>query len=136
MDEKRKFPRFPETAPIICFRYGRQMTMRTLNISRGGLKLEANFDLGVGESMDLVILINRTRIRCKGRILAIEELNHKVQARLRFTGESNSEYRKLSDYVDTLSRGKGTPFKQCLIAGIFILSAYIAYLIIRTYLFR
>ncbi|MFX0202643.1 MAG: PilZ domain-containing protein, partial [Candidatus Hodarchaeota archaeon] len=57
MEEKRKFPRFLVTKPVICFRYGRQMTMRTLNVSRGGLKLEANFDLGVGESIDLAILI-------------------------------------------------------------------------------
>jgi len=87
--------------------------MRTLDISRGGLKLEANFDLGVGEPMDLAILTDNARIQCKGIM-----------------------YRKLSNYLNTLSRGKGTPFKQCLIGGIFILSAYIAYLIIRTYLFR
>ena len=133
MDEKRKYPRFSVTAPVICFRYGRQVTMRTLNISRGGLKLEANFDLGVGESMDLVILINRTRIRCRGKILAIEKLNHKVQARLLFTGASNSEYGRLSDYLHTLSR---KPFQKWMIGGLSILSAYIAYLIIRTYFFR
>ena len=84
MQEKRKFPRFPVTKPVVCFRYGGQMTMRTLNISLGGLKLEANFDLRAGEAMDLAILINGTRIQCKGRILAIEEFKNKVHARLRF----------------------------------------------------
>jgi len=130
MDEKRKSPRFPVKAPVICFRYGRQMTMRTLNISGGGLKLEANFDLKVGESMDLVILVDGTRIRCKGRILAIEEINHKVQARLRFI---RTEYRKLSDYLHTLS---WKPFQKWIIAGVFILLAYIVYLIIRNYLLQ
>ena len=136
MDEKRKFPRFPVPELVICSRYGRQMSMRTQNISLGGLKVEANFNLGVGESMDLAILINGTRIECKGIILAIEEFNHKVRARLCFSRISDGDFKKLSDYLDTLSRGKRTPFKQCLIGGIFILSAYIAYLIIRTYLFR
>ena len=133
MHDKRKFPRFVVTKPVICFRYGRQMTMRTLNVSRGGLKLEANFDLGVGESMDLAILINGTRIQCKGIILAIEEFNHKVQARLRFARISEIGFKKLSNYLGTLSRGKGIPFQRVVIGGLFILSAYIAYLLIRTY---
>ena len=136
MHEKRKFPRFSITAPVICFRYGRQMTMRTLNISRGGLKLEANLDLGVGEPLDLAILTNGTRIECKGIILEIEEFNHKVRARLRLSRISDGDFKKLSNYLDTLSRRKGIPFQQWLIWGLFILSAYIAYLIIRTYLFR
>jgi len=136
MHEKRKFPRFTVTAQIICFRYGRQMTMRTLNVSRGGLKLEANFDLGVGESIDLAILINGTRIQCKGIILAIEEFRHKVQARLCFARISEIDIKKLSNYLGTLSRGKGMPFQRVVIGGLFILSAYIAYLLIRTYFFR
>jgi hypothetical protein len=136
MHEKRKFPRFTVTAQIICFRYGRQMTMRTLNVSRGGLKLEANFDLGVGESIDLAILINGTRIQCKGIILAIEEFRHKVKARLRFARISEIDIKKLSNYLGTLSRGKGIPFQRVVIGGLFILSAYIAYFLIRTYFFR
>jgi len=78
MDEKRKSPRFPVSGLVICSRYGRQMTMRTLNISLGGLKLTANFDLRIGEAMDLAILINGTRIQCRGTILAIEEFGNKV----------------------------------------------------------
>ncbi len=131
MEEKRKFPRFPITGRVICSRYGRQMTMQTLNISLGGLKLEANFDLRVGETMDFAILINGTRIQCRGRILAIEEFGNKVQARLRFTRTSNSEHRKLSDYLHTLYWGR---FQKWVIGGIFILLAYIAYLFIRPYL--
>jgi len=136
MDEKRKFPRFTVTAHIICFRYGRQMTMRTLNVSQGGLKLVANFDLGVGESIDLAILINGKRIQCKGIILAIEEFNHKVQARLRFARISEIDFKKLSNYLGTLSRGKGIPFQRVVIGGLFILSALIAYLLLRTYFYR
>jgi hypothetical protein len=109
------------------------MTMRTLNISLGGLKLEANFELRVGESMDLAILTNGTRIRCRGRILAIEDLKHKVHARLHFAHPSDSEYRKLADYLHTLYWGR---FQKWVIGGIFILSAYIAYLFIRAYFFR
>ncbi len=105
--------------------------MRTLNISLGGLKLEAPFDLGVGESMDLAILIDGTRIQCRGTILAIEEFGNKVQARLRFTRTSDSEHRKLSDYLHTLYWGR---FQKWVIGGIFILLAYIAYLFIRPYL--
>ena len=136
LQEKRKFPRFPLTKPVICFRYGRQMTMRTLDISLGGLKLEANFDLGVGESMNLAILTNGTRIPCKGKILAIEDFKNKVQARLRFAHISDMDFRKLSNYLNSLSRRKGIPFNKWVIGGLFILSAYIAYLIIRTYFFR
>ena len=126
MEEKRKFPRFPVTASVICSRYGRQMTMRTLDISQGGLKLEANFDLTVGESMDLTILIEGTRVRCKGKILALEELNHTVQARLCFAHPLDFDFRKL----------KGISFEKSIIGGMLILSAYIAYLIIRAYFFQ
>jgi DNA-directed RNA polymerase sigma subunit (sigma70/sigma32) len=80
------------------------MTMRTLNIGFGGLKLEANFDLGVGESVDFSILTDRSRIQCKGRILAIEESGNKIQARLRFAPSSDWEYGKLSKYLHVLSR--------------------------------
>lgn len=135
-DEKRKFPRFPATTPAICSRYGKQMAMRTLNISLGGLELEANFDLEVGESIDLVIVTNDTRIRCRGRVVAIEEFKHKVHARLRFTPSSDWEFRKLSEYLDTISGGKRIPFQKWIIGGMLILSAYIVYLIIRTYFFR
>lgn len=130
MHDKRKFPRFPVTKPVICSRYGRKKTMRTLDISRGGLKLNANFDLGVGESLDLAILANGTKIRCRGVILAIEEFNHKVHARLCFARISEGDFRKLCDYLDTLSRGR---FQKWVIGGLSMLSAYIAYLILRTY---
>ena len=72
--EKRKFSRFSVMKTAICFRYGRKMTMRTMNISLGGLKLEANFDLGVGESMVSAILTNGTRIPCRIRILGLYRL--------------------------------------------------------------
>lgn len=112
------------------------MPMRTLNISLGGLELEANFDLEVGESIDLVIVTNDTRIRCRGRIVATEEFKNKVQARLRFTPSSDWEFRKLSEYLDTLSGGKRIPFQKWIIGGMLILSAYIVYLIVRIYFFR
>jgi len=134
--EKRKFPRFALKKTVICFRYGRQMTMRALDISLGGLKLEANFDLGVGESMNLVILINGTRIPCKGRIVAIEDFKNKVHARVRFARASDSDFRKLSDYLNSLSQGEGISFKKWVIGGLLILSAFLVYLIIRTYFFR
>jgi len=134
--EKRKFPRFAVKKTVICSRYGRQMTMRTLDISLGGLKLEANFDLGVGESMNLSIVTNGTNIPCKGRIVAIEDFKNKVHARLRFARTSDSDFRKLSDYVNSLSRGKGISFKKWVIGGLLILSAFLAYLIMRTYFFR
>ncbi|UCD71803.1 MAG: PilZ domain-containing protein [Syntrophobacterales bacterium] len=127
--EKRKFPRFPVTNSVIFLRYGRRMTMRTLDMSLGGLKLEANFDLRVGESIDFVILANATKIHCRGKIVAIEEFGHKVHARLLLKPSSDSEHRKLSDYLHTLYWGR---FQKWIIAGILILSAYIAYLIIRT----
>jgi hypothetical protein len=107
--------------------------MRTLNISRGGLKLNANFDLGIGESLDLAILAHGTKIYCRGIILAIEEFNHKVHARLRFARISDVDFKKLCHYLDTLSRGR---FQKWIIGGLFMLSAYIAYLILRTYFFR
>jgi hypothetical protein len=101
-DEKRKFPRFPVTNQILCFRYGRQISMRTQNISLGGVKLEACLDLSEGESFHFDILANGTKIHCKGKILAIEEINHKVHARLSFVPTSHSERRKLSDFLHTL----------------------------------
>ncbi len=107
--------------------------MRALDISLGGLKLEASFDLGVGESLDFVILAEHTEIRCTGKILAVEELDHKVHARLRLDPTSDSEYRKLTDYLHTLSP---RPLQKWVIAGLCILMAYMAYLIIRTYFFR
>ena len=129
MREKREFPRFPVTIPVHCFRYGRQLTMRTLNVSLGGLKLEANFDLGVGESMNLAILTNVSTIQCKGRVLTIEDFRNKVYARLRFDSISDPEYEKLSSYLHTVYWGR---FQKWVITGISILSAYIAYLFIRT----
>ncbi len=78
--------------------------MRTLNISRGGLKLEANFDLGVGESVDFTLLTDGTTIQCKGKILAVEESGNKVQARLQFAHSSEWDYGKLSKYLHSLSR--------------------------------
>jgi RNA polymerase sigma factor (sigma-70 family) len=104
MHEKRKFPRFPVKKQVVCFRYGKEMVMRTLDISLGGLKLEAPFDLGVGESMDFAILSDGTRIRGKGRVLATEDLKNKVHARVRFDRTSDIDFRKLSTCFRTPSR--------------------------------
>ncbi len=131
MHERRKFTRFPVTESVVCLRYGRRRTMRTVDISLDGLKLEANFDLGIsGESIDLAILTNGTKIYCKGRILAIEEFGNKVCARLRLFPTSYSEYRKLADYLYTLYWGR---FQKWIIGGVFIVSGSIAYLILRAY---
>ena len=78
--------------------------MRTLDISLGGLKLEANFDLGAGESIDFAILTRGDRIQCKGRILEVEESRNKVQARLQFTPTTDWEHEKLSRYLHVLAR--------------------------------
>jgi len=131
MHEKRKFPRFAVTTPVHCFRYGRQLTLRTVNVSLGGLKLEANFDLGVGESMNLAILANGSTIQCKGRVLAIEDFRNKVYARLRFDSIPDPEYERLSNYLYTLYWRR---FQKWVIGGILILLAYIAYVYIHPYL--
>lgn len=110
--DKRNFPRFPVREKVICSRYGRQMTMRTQDISLGGLKLEANFDLRVGDIMDFAILINATKIQCRGMILAVEEFGNKVHARLRFAPSSDSEHGELAKYLRTLSR---RPFQEKVI---------------------
>lgn len=109
--------------------------MRTLNISLGGLKLETTYDLEVGESMDLAIVTNGARIQCKGIILAIEECNHKVRARLSFARIADVDFKKLSYYLNTLPLKKGILLQKWIIIGIFILSAYIIYVLIRTYFF-
>ncbi len=77
--------------------------MRTINISLGGLKLEANFDLGVGEFIEFAILTNGTPIRCKGRILGTEDLKNKVNVRLRFAQISDRDFQKLAYYPEGLS---------------------------------
>lgn len=104
MGERRKFPRFPVKKQVVCFRYGKEMVMRTLDISLGGLKLEAPFDLGVGESMDFAILADGSRIRGKGRILATDDFRNKVHARLCFDHTSNMDIRRLSHCLPVPSR--------------------------------
>lgn len=115
--------------PVLYFCGGKQLIGRTVNISLGGMKLETDFDLGVGESMDLAILANGTKIHCRGKVLGIEELGNKILARLYFDRISHSEYRKLSDYLQTLYWGC---FQKWVIGGIFIVLAGIAYLMILT----
>ena len=78
--------------------------MRTLDISLGGLKLEANFDLGPGELIDFAILTDGDRIQCKGRILEVEESRNKVQARVQFAPTSDWEHGKLSRYLHAVAR--------------------------------
>jgi hypothetical protein len=80
------------------------MTMRTLDISLGGLKLEANFDLRPGELIDFAILTDVDRIQCKGRILEVEESRNKVQARVQFAPTSDWEHGKLSRYLHAVAR--------------------------------
>jgi RNA polymerase sigma factor (sigma-70 family) len=104
MAEKRRFPRFPVKKQVVCFRYGKEMVMRTLDISLGGLKLEAPFDLGVGESMDFAILADGSKIRGKGRILATDDFKNKVHARLCFDHTSNMDFRRLSNCLPAPSR--------------------------------
>lgn len=96
--------------------------MQSLNISRGGLKLEANFNLQAGEFIDLSLLISGTMIRCRGMILAVEEHDRKVLARVRFTRASNVDQRKLSDYLQAVSM---TRLQKGLIGGLFILAGAI-----------
>ena len=91
--------------------------MRGLDISQEGLKLEANFDLQVGESLDFVILLNGTEIRCRGKVVAIEELGRKVRARVRFTRTASSEQRKLSDHIHIHSM---SPRQKGLISGLLV----------------
>jgi hypothetical protein len=115
MEERRQFPQLPVTAPVICSRYGRRMTMRGLDISQQGLKLEANFDLQLGELLDFVILLNSTEIPCRGKVVSIEELGYKVRARVRFTRTASSEQRKLFEHIHFLS-----PLQKGLIGGLLV----------------
>lgn len=130
--ERRRFPRFPVTNPVICTRHGKRISMRSLDMSLGGLKLEANFDLGVGESIDFIILARGTEIHCKGKVIGIEDFGHKVHARLHLNPSSESERRKLAEYLHTLYWGR---FQKWVIGGIIIALASISSLLIYTYFF-
>lgn len=105
--------------------------MSTLNVSLGGLKLEANLDLGVGEFVNLDILTNATTIQCKARVLAIEDFRNKVYARVRYDSIPDQEYKKLCNYLYTLYWGR---FQKWVIGGILLLLAYIVYVFFHPYL--
>lgn len=77
--------------------------MRGLDISQQGLKLEANFDLQLGELLDFVILSNSTEIPCRGKVVSIEDLGYKVRAGVRFTRSASAEQRKLFEHIHFLS---------------------------------
>jgi diguanylate cyclase (GGDEF)-like protein len=104
--EKRKYPRFYSSLPLIYKNKKGHVATKTINISQGGVKVASHSLIPLNKNFDLVLVLGNKAFECRGQVVYSHKGNgHLSQyyAGIEFTKMSMDNKMMLEKYVNSLS---------------------------------
>jgi len=105
MAEKRSDPRVKVSYPVLYSShvYPRPKVGSTIDLSRGGARIETPFSLIPGETIEISIALNSQVIKCRGRVVSIFSLDGgRPAAGVQFEQISRHDRLYLGEYISYL----------------------------------
>ncbi|HZX10762.1 MAG TPA: PilZ domain-containing protein, partial [Acidobacteriota bacterium] len=104
--EKRRYPRFYSSLPLIYKNKKGHVAIKTINLSQGGVKVASHSLLPVNRNFDLILVLGNKAFECRGQVVYSHKGNgHLSQyyAGIEFTKMSIDNKKMLEKYVNSLS---------------------------------
>ncbi len=104
--EKRRYPRFYSSLPLIYKNKKGHVATKTINISQGGVKVASHSILPLNKNFDLILVLGNKAFECRGQVVYSHKGNgHLSQyyAGIEFTKMSIDNKMMLGKYVNSLS---------------------------------
>jgi len=105
MAEKRAYPRVKAFYPVLYSShvYPRPKVGSTVDLSRGGVRIETPFSLIPGETIEISIALTPQVIRCRGRVVSTSSLEGgRPSAGVEFEDISKHDGLYLGEYISYL----------------------------------
>ena len=110
MAEKRAYPRIKASYPVLYSShvYPRPKVGSTIDLSRGGARIETPFSLIPGETIEISIALTPQVITCRGRVVSTYSLEDgRPAARVEFEQISRHDGLYLGEYISYLREEEG-----------------------------
>lgn len=110
--ERRKYPRF-ELSRALAYQWGMTKgTLRTIDVSLGGVKIQTDSPIPVGDRLDLIILLEYEAIKPMGKVVwSNPSSNRKYDIGICFETISHQCLQRLTRFL------KGTTLRNKLAQG-------------------
>jgi diguanylate cyclase (GGDEF)-like protein len=105
-EEKRRYPRYYSSIPLIYKNKKGHEATKTINISQGGAKVSSNFLIPPDKTLDLIIVLTNKAFECRGHVVYSHKGNGHLSyyyAGIEFTKMSLENKKMLEKYVNSLS---------------------------------
>ena len=104
--EKRRYPRYYSSIPLIYKNKKGHEATKTINISRGGAKVSSSSLIPPDKTLDLIIVLTNKAFECRGHVVYSHKGNGHLSyyyAGIEFTKMSLENKKMLEKYVNSLS---------------------------------
>jgi diguanylate cyclase (GGDEF)-like protein len=105
-EEKRKFPRYYSSTPLIYKNKKGHEAIKTVNISQGGIKVSSPFSINPYENLDIILVLENKAFECRGQVVYSQKGNGHLShyyAGIEFTKMSLDNKMILKKYLASLS---------------------------------
>ncbi len=106
MEEKRRYPRYYSSIPLIYKDKKGHEATKTINISRGGAKVSSNILIPPDKTLDLIVVLTNKAFECRGHVVYSHKGNGHLSyyyAGIEFTKMSLENKKMLGKYLNSLS---------------------------------
>ncbi len=105
-EEKRKYPRYYSSVPMIYKNKKGHEATKTINISQGGIKVSSTSLIPPHKNLDLILVLGNNAFECRGQVVYSHKGNGHLShyyAGIEFTKMSLEDKKMLEKYVNSLS---------------------------------
>ena len=105
-EEKRRYPRYYSSIPLIYKDKKGHEATKTINISRGGAKVSSNILIPPDKTLDLIVVLTNKAFECRGHVVYSHKGNGHLSyyyAGIEFTKMSLENKKMLGKYLNSLS---------------------------------
>jgi len=105
-EEKRKYPRYYSSIPLIYKNKKGHEALKTINISKGGVKVSSNSLIPPKKNLDLILVMGHKAFECRGYVVYSQKGNGHIShfySGIEFTKMSLENKKMLEKYVSSLS---------------------------------
>ncbi|MFW6140880.1 MAG: diguanylate cyclase [Acidobacteriota bacterium] len=104
--EKRRFPRYYSSLPLVYKNKKGHQATKTINISQGGVKVSSSSLIPLHKNLDLILVLGNKAFECRGQVVYSHKGNGHLShyyTGIEFTKMSLDNKKLLEKYVSSLS---------------------------------
>ena len=108
LTERRRYPRFEVPLALVCECGATKSTLRTVDVSLGGIRIQTDRPIPVDERLNLIILLENEAIKPLGKVVrSRQSSNRKYDGGISFEAMLHQCLRRLKRFLDGMAQKRG-----------------------------